>query len=379
MNILLAGGGTGGHVYPGLAVAEAVRRHDPTARVLFVGSRVGMEASLVPAAGVPFVGLPVHPPRSRVPLRLAVSAASVVLGLVQAFGVVARFRPDAVIATGGVVAVPPVLAGAALNVPVVVLEGNAIPGRTNLLLARYGRVIAVSSEAAAARLPAGKTVVTGLPIRREVYSATREDGLASFGLDRSRKTVLIVGGSQGAVRLNAAVAEAVRRLASRGDLQVVHQIGKGWSGGGRDHAPAEAAGLSPLGEGIRYLPVSYIQQIGPAYACADLVISRCGANALAEITANGRPAILVPYPFAADDHQTHNASALVAEGAAVLISDAQLTGELLASAMTDLLDTPGRLEAMAASARKQGRPDAADRVVALIARLAQPLAEGIRG
>jgi UDP-N-acetylglucosamine--N-acetylmuramyl-(pentapeptide) pyrophosphoryl-undecaprenol N-acetylglucosamine transferase len=379
MNILLAGGGTGGHVYPGLAVAEAVRRHDPTARVLFVGSRMGMEASLVPAAGVPFVGLPVHPPRSRVPLRLAISAASVGLGLVQAFGVVARFRPDAVLATGGVVAVPPVIAGAAFNVPVVVLEGNAVPGRTNLLLARYGRVIAVAFDAAAARLPAGRTVVTGLPIRREVYTATREDGLASFGLDRSRKTVLIVGGSQGAVRLNAAVVEAVRRLASRRDLQVVHQIGRGWSGEGRDHAPAAAASVSRLVGGIRYLPMPYIQEIGPAYACADLVVSRCGANALAEITANGRPAILVPYPFAADDHQTHNASALVAGGAAVLISDAQLTGELLANAMTDLLDTPGRLEAMAASARTQGRPDAADRVVALISRLAEPLAAGVRG
>jgi UDP-N-acetylglucosamine--N-acetylmuramyl-(pentapeptide) pyrophosphoryl-undecaprenol N-acetylglucosamine transferase len=379
MNILLAGGGTGGHVYPGLAVAEAVRRHDPTARVLFVGSRMGMEASLVPAAGVPFVGLPVHPPRSRVPLRLAISAASVGLGLVQAFGVVARFRPDAVLATGGVVAVPPVIAGAAFNVPVVVLEGNAVPGRTNLLLARYGRVIAVAFDAAAARLPAGRTVVTGLPIRREVYTATREDGLASFGLDRSRKTVLIVGGSQGAVRLNAAVVEAVRRLASRKDLQVVHQIGRGWSGEGRDHAPAAAASVSRLVGGIRYLPMPYIQEIGPAYACADLVVSRCGANALAEITANGRPAILVPYPFAADDHQTHNASALVAGGAAVLISDAQLTGELLANAMTDLLDTPGRLEAMAASARTQGRPDAADRVVALISRLAEPLAAGVRG
>jgi UDP-N-acetylglucosamine--N-acetylmuramyl-(pentapeptide) pyrophosphoryl-undecaprenol N-acetylglucosamine transferase len=384
MNILLAGGGTGGHVYPGLAVAEAVRRRDPAARVLFVGSRMGMEASLVPAAGVPFIGLPVHPPRSRVPWRLAMSAASVGLGLVQAFGVVARFRPDAVIATGGVVAVPPVIAGVAFNAPVVVLEGNAVPGRTNLLLARYGRVIAVAFEAAAARLPAGRTVVTGLPIRREVYTATREDGLASFGLDRSRKTVLIVGGSQGAVRLNAAVAEAVRRLASRRDLQVVHQIGRGWSGAGRDHAAAAGVaplveGLSPLAGEIRYLPVPYIQRIGPAYACADLVVSRCGANALAEITANGRPAILVPYPFAADDHQTRNASALVAGGAAVLLPDAQLTGELLASTMTELLDTPGRLEGMAASARKQGRPDAADRVVALISGLAQPLAEGVPG
>ena len=391
MNVLLAGGGTGGHVYPGLAIAEALRRRDPSARVLFVGSCAGMEASLVPASGVPFVGLAVRPPRSRAPWRLAVSAASVGVGLAQAFVVVARFRPDVVIATGGVAAVPPVIVAAVTNVPVVVLEGNALPGRTNRTLARYSRVIAVSSDEAAARLPVGRTVMTGLPIRREAYTATREDGLAAFGLDGSRKTVLIIGGSQGAARLNAAAEETVRRLASRSDLQVLHQVGRGWSGGERSltEAPGDlpAGHLravaqprpSPLGGAIRYLRVPYVQHIGAAYACADLVVSRCGANALAEITANGRPSILVPYPFAADDHQTHNASALVAAGGAVLVPDAQLTGERLAGAITELLDTPGRLEAMAASARSHGRPDAADRVIALVSRLAEPLAEGVRG
>jgi len=381
MNVLLAGGGTGGHVYPGLAIAEALRRRDPSARVLFVGSRAGMEASLVPAAGVPFVGLAVRPPRSRAPWRLAVSAASVGAGLAQAFVVVARFRPDVVIATGGVAAVPSVLAAAVTNVPVVVLEGNALPGRTNRTLARYSRVIAVSSDEAAARLPVGRTVMTGLPIRREAYTATREEGLAAFGLDRSRKTVLIIGGSQGAVRLNAAAEETVRRLAARGGLQVLHQVGGGWSGVERAlmEAPGAQPEPSPLGGAIRYLRVPYVQHIGAAYACADLVVSRCGANALAEITANGRPSILVPYPFAVDDHQTHNASALVAAGGAVLVPDAELTGERLARAITELLDTPGRLEAMAASARSHGRPDAADRVIALVSRLAEPLAEGVRG
>ena len=381
MNVLLAGGGTGGHVYPGLAIAEALRRRDPSARVLFVGSRAGMEASLVPAAGVPFVGLAVRPPRSRAPWRLAVSAASVGAALAQAFVVVARFRPDVVIATGGVAAVPSVIAAAVTNVPVVVLEGNVLPGRTNRTLARYSRVIAVSSDEAAARLPVGRTVMTGLPIRREAYTATREEGLAAFGLDRSRKTVLIIGGSQGAVRLNAAAEETVRRLAARGGLQVLHQVGGGWSGVERAlmEAPGAQPEPSPLGGAIRYLRVPYVQHIGAAYACADLVVSRCGANALAEITANGRPSILVPYPFAVDDHQTHNASALVAAGGAVLVPDAELTGERLARAITELLDTPGRLEAMAASARSHGRPDAADRVIALVSRLAEPLAEGVRG
>ena len=376
MNVLLAGGGTGGHVYPALAIAEALQRRAPSARVLFVGSRAGMEASLVPASGVSFRGLAVRPPRSRAPLRVAISAASVGISLIQAFAVLARFRPDAVIATGGVAAAPSVIAGAIMNAPVIILEGNVIPGRTNQWLARYSRVVAVSSDAAAARLPAGRTVVTGLPIRREVYTATREDGIAAFGLDPARKTVLILGGSQGAARLNTAAEETVRRLAARADLQVLHQVGRGWDGPGGTAAEGRA-GL-PAGR-IGYHRVAYLQRIGAAYACADLVVSRCGANALAEITACGRPAILVPYPYAADDHQTLNARVLVAAGAAVLVPDAEVTGARLAREITALVETPGRLEAMAASARGQGRPDAADRVIGLISQLEQPLPEGLRG
>lgn len=379
MRILLAGGGTGGHVYPGLAIAEAVCRQAPTARVLFVGSRTGMEASLVPAAGLPFVGLAVRPPRSRAPLRLAISAASVGVGLVQALGVVARFRPDAIIATGGAAAVPSVIAGAIMNAPVVVLEGNAIPGRTNLWLARYSRAVAVSSDEAAAQMPVGRTVVTGLPVRREVYTATREDGIAAFGLDPGRKTVLVIGGSQGAVRLNTATEDAVRRLASRRDLQVIHQVGRGWAGAGRGDPSTPVGDPSQGVGGIRYLRFSYLERIGLAYACADLVVSRCGANALAEITACGRPVILVPYPYAVDDHQTRNAEVVVRAGAGVLLPDAHLTGERLVQEITTLLDAPGRLDAMAASARGRARPDAADRVIALISRLGQPLPEGIRG
>ncbi len=373
MNVLFAGGGTGGHVYPALAIADALLRREPGARILFAGSGAGMEASIVPQAGVPFTGLAVRPPRSRAAPRVAVSVASIGASLVQAFAVVAQFRPNIVIATGGVAAVPTVLAAAVCNVPVVVLEGNAVPGRTNRWLARYSRAVAVSADEATAWLPAGRAVVTGLPVRRDVYAATREAGCAAFGLDPARKTVLAIGGSQGAVNLNRAVEEMVRGLASRGDLQVLHQVGAGWGGASRDRG-----GPEPGGE-IRYRRVSYLERIGLAYACADLVVSRCGANALAEIAACGLPAILVPYPFAADDHQTRNAASLVAAGAAVLVPDAELTGQALASQIVSILDSPGRLAAMAAAARSRGRPDAAERVVALISQLTQPLAEGVRG
>ena len=359
MNILLTGGGTGGHVYPALALAEALRQEDPECRVLFVGSRAGMEGSLLSAAGVPFAGLAIRPPRSGAVGRIVVSLASGVVACGQVVGVLLRFRPSVIIATGGIAAAPAVLVGTALHVPVVVIEGNVLPGRVNRFLVRYGRLIAVASDAASKRLPAGRVVVTGLPVRRAVYTASREEGVRLLGLDPGRRTVLALGGSQGAKRLNQAVEEAVTRLSHRRDIQVVHQIGRGWAGA------AGASETRTVGD-VRYLRVPYLTQIGPAYACADLVVSRCGANALAEITACGRPAILVPYPYAAEDHQTKNAEPLVSAGAAVLIPDPALSGEVLAARLTETLDTPGRLAGMAERARALGKPDAAARVAALV-------------
>jgi len=364
MNLLLTGGGTGGHVYPALALAEAVRRDQPSARVLFAGSREGMEARLVPRAGVPFVGLAVRPPRSRSPVRAAVALATGAFSVGQALLLVARFRPDAIVATGGIAAAPVVAIGAALRVPVVVLDGNVIPGRVNRVLARWGRAVAVAWDDAVPHVAARRVVVTGLPVRREVYATTRDAGIRALELDAGRRTVLVLGGSQGAARLNAAADDAVRRLAGRRDLQVLHQVGTGWA-----VADGAAERDDRMVGNVRYVRVPYVEQIGAAYACADLVVSRCGATALAEITAAGVAAILVPYRHAAEDHQTRNASPLVAAGAAVVVPDASLDGETLAGAIASVLDSPGRLAQMTACSRALGRPDAAEAVLTLVASL----------
>lgn len=362
MNILLTGGGTGGHVYPALALAEAFRRQDAAHRILFVGSHAGMEAALVPANGIEFLGLAVRPPRSRAPVRMFLSLATGIAGLAQAVGVVTRFRPDVIIATGGIAAAPCVIVGAVLRVPIIVLEGNAIAGRINRLLSRLSRFVAVTSEASAARFPTRRTVVTGLPVRREVYMATREEGVRQYGLDPLRRTVLVLGGSQGAARLNSAAEQAVTRLRGRRDLQVIHQVGRGWDGA------AGALEATRVGT-VRYIRVPYLDPIGPAYACADLVISRCGATVIAEITACGRAAILVPYRHAAEEHQAYNAAPLVAWGAAVLVPDAALTGEVLAQEIGRILDAPRRLAEMAERSRALGHPGAADQLLELIAGL----------
>jgi UDP-N-acetylglucosamine--N-acetylmuramyl-(pentapeptide) pyrophosphoryl-undecaprenol N-acetylglucosamine transferase len=297
-------------------------------------------------------------------LRVLRSVAEAGASLGQAAVILSRFDPDAIIATGGIAAVPSVVVAAALHMPIVVLEGNAVPGRANRFLSRFSRAVAVTSEGVRAALPGGCVVVTGLPVRQEVYSASREEGLRFFGLDPARRIVLIIGGSQGAARLNAAVDDAVARLAGRLDAQVIHQVGRGWDGGTR----ARPAPQRP--QRVAYVRVPYLERIGEAYACADLVVSRCGANALAEITACGLPSILVPYPYAADDHQTKNAEELVAAGGGVLLPDAALSGEALAAEIAALLDKPDRLRTMALAARSCGRRDAADRVVTLLASLA---------
>lgn len=369
MNLLLAGGGTGGHVYPALALAQALRRRDPDAGLLFAGSATGMEAALVPSAGLPFAGLAVRPPRSRAPLRAAVAIVTGAVSLAQALAIVARFQPDAVVATGGIAAAPPVLAAWLWRVPVVLLEGNAALGRANAFLARFARAVAVTSDDAAARVGGGRGLVTGLPVRSEVFSTPRGEGLRAFGLDPARRTVLVIGGSQGAARLNAAADEMALSLAGRRDLQILHQTGRGWQGREIGEFDRTAVSNETVAAGLRHVRVPYFDQIGLAYACADLVISRCGATALAEITACGLPAVLVPYRYAADGHQAENAAPLIRAGAAVLLDDATLDGTALARTVAEILDAPGRRDAMAGRARALGRPDAADRVLALVERV----------
>ena len=252
MNLLFCGGGTGGHVYPALALVESLQRTEPGSRVLFAGSALGMEARLVPEAGVPFVGLLVRAAprpvaralrrsRWRRPRRASRRPSPIVR----------RFRPDAIVATGGLAAIPVAAAGVALRVPVVVVEGNMLPGRVSRVLARWSRAVAVARGGMAPYTGAREVVVTGLPVREEIYSTRRADGLRAFGLDPARRTLLVLGGSQGAARLNAAVEDAVTRFAGRRDLQVLHVTGGGWTvASGRDERRTVG--------GVLYVRASYV-------------------------------------------------------------------------------------------------------------------------
>lgn len=368
MNVLMASGGTGGHIYPGITIAQTLKKHHPDVNVLFVGAEGGLEAELIPRAGFAFEAIPARYLRRRVSLEALLTAWTAWRGFRTATGIVKRFRPDVAVGTGGYVSGPVIAAAALLRVPTVIQEQNAFPGLTSRLLGRVARRIALGSDAARKYFPGReRVVVTGNPIRRDILTRNRREALAALGLDPERKTVLVFGGSQGGRSINEAVINAVHELTRRSNVQIVHQTGKSGF-----EAVLEAAGRGatpgadkPVSVGHWHI-MPFIHDMPSAYAAADLVVCRAGAITLAELTARGVPAVLVPYPFAAERHQDANAAELAAAEAAVVVPDAELTGARLAQLVLELLRDEDRLARMAVAGRRLGRPDAADRIAALV-------------
>ncbi len=365
MRVVITGGGTGGHITPGLAIAEALTERAPDTQILFVGGS-GLEQRLVPAAGWAFARVATRQVPRRLTLRVPWALIVMAVGGLQALSLLRRFRPHAVVATGGYAAAPVGGAAALLRIPMVLQEQNLLPGATNRFLSRWARRVSVPDAAATRHFP-GKAVVTGVPLRKDALSGDRGRGVRRFSLADDRLTVLILGGSQGAQSLNAAVVEMVPLLRDQAAVQILHQTGykhEVWVR--RELDRRASAGPSAL----RYVTVPYIEAIGDAYACADLVVCRAGFGTLSEVTANGCPAIIVPYPYAADGHQEPNAEYLERSGAAIVLPDHDLTGKRLAEVITTLFADRSRLRALAEASRALGRPDAAQRVADLVLEIA---------
>ncbi|HSL76241.1 MAG TPA: UDP-N-acetylglucosamine--N-acetylmuramyl-(pentapeptide) pyrophosphoryl-undecaprenol N-acetylglucosamine transferase [Candidatus Limnocylindrales bacterium] len=359
---MIAGGGTGGHIYPALAVARSLRARHDAAELRWIGGHRGLEASIVPAAGIPFrrlalrslrsVGLNVHAVLD--PLRLGGSVP-------QAAAILARERPAAIFTTGGYVAIPVLLAAAPLGIPVVLWDGNVVPGRSVRATARLADVIAVSFEATCGALAAGAHDVpcylTGTPIR-DTTAVDREAARTKLGIPAGVRVMLIFGGSQAVRRFNAAVAVALPRLVER--VAVVHVTGE-------DGYAAALTGREALRPELRdrYAPFPFLRDdMLTALAAADLVVGRAGSSTLAEVTALGLPIVVVPYPHAAG-HQIANARQLVDAGAGRLVEDAAFDADALLDAAA-LLDDPAAHLEMSAAARSLGRPGAAEAVADLV-------------
>jgi UDP-N-acetylglucosamine--N-acetylmuramyl-(pentapeptide) pyrophosphoryl-undecaprenol N-acetylglucosamine transferase len=354
MQIVFAGGGTGGHLFPALAVADALRERFPERAIWFIGARRGIESRLVPKAGYTLRSLPLHGLKGRPLLGRVRAIAAASVAVFRCLAWLRSPRPGLVVGVGGFASGPALLAATVLRLPTMVLEQNHFPGATNRWLARRVDAVCVPSSAARERL-GGIGIVTGNPVRAEFARiGNPPDGVAL--------RLLVFGGSRGARSLNRAVPAALPELARLDEPPiVVHQTGPD------DLAEAQRAVRSyPQG---RYEAHAFLDDMPQRMAAADLVVCRAGATTLAELTAAGRPAILVPYPFAADDHQRHNAEAMQATGAAVVIRDADLTGPGLAGAIAELVRDRARLRAMGRAARALGRPEATDAIVEVATRL----------
>lgn len=359
--MLIAGGGTGGHLFPGIAVAEAALCADPATAVLFVGSARGIEARAVPASGLALEVLPVAPLRGRRLGARVAAVAALITATVRARAIVARFAPDVVVGLGGYASAPAVVAGRLACTPIVLLEQNARPGMTTRLLARLADRVCVSFAESVRDFPAGKALLTGNPLRWRAARAESPASRGGFG-------ILLFGGSAGARRLNEAGPPLWTALRDIPGLRLVHQTGA-------EAAAAVRQAYAALGaSGVEVH--AFITDMGAAYAAADLVICRAGATTLAELTGLGKPAILVPYPYAADDHQRVNAEALVRAGAARMVLDADATGERLAAEVRHLRADAGSLAEMGRRAQALGKPDAAARVLAEIEALVAAHARG---
>ena len=353
--VILTTGGTGGHIFPALAVAEEIRRREPAARVHFIGGAYGPERELATKAGLEFTALPVRGVLGR-GLRAVGALAGLARGIMLARGIVAREKPQVVAGFGGYAGFCPVVAARLSRVPTAIHEQNSVPGAANRLLGRFAdRVLVTYPDERGAFDPA-KTVRTGNPVRAAI-AAVREAG--ERGSDGAH--LLVLGGSQGARALNSAVAAAWPQLARRG-VKLWHQTGAA------DHERMASIYVAQGGTPPRVAP--FVEDMAEAYAWADLVAGRAGATTLAELTVAGRPSILVPFPYATHDHQTVNARYLASRGAAELLPENEATPERLAEIVLGLFGDPEKLLLMARAARAEGRPDAAAAVVDELERLA---------
>lgn len=363
MRIIVSGGGTGGHIYPALTLINAIKNKRADTEFLYVGTERGLEADIVPKAGINFTALKLEGGLERhFTLENISRAANAIWSIKHASDIVKDFKPSVVVGTGGYVCGPILLAASLMKVPTLIQEQNAVAGITNKILSKFVNKIAVGTRDALKNFPIDKTIYTGNPIRAEVLDAKKEDGLREFKFTAGKPIVLISGGSRGARSINNAMIDVLKSAAVKNSAQFLHVTGKG-----EFESVAEKLTYVLDAPNIRVVP--YLYDMPRAMAMADLAIFRAGATGLAELTARGIPAILIPYPYAAENHQEFNARALVEAGAARMILNKDLTSELLQKNLDELLTSPEKLKTMAAASLSLGKPNAADDIANLILNL----------
>ncbi len=353
MKLVIAGGGTGGHLFPGIAVAEEFLARDPANRVLFVGTERGLEARVLPRLGFKLECIEAAGIRGKSGFAQLKGMAMLLHAYSQSRKILKEFRPDRVLGVGGYASGPLVLAARGMQIRRFIHEQNAIPGITNRLLARFVDQVFISLEQSRGFFPKEKTLLTGNPIRKEIAATVGNAGVERGAGGPFR--LLVFGGSAGAHSINMNMIAALPLLQElRAQLAITHQTGEN---------DLEEVRTAYAREGFAATVVPFIDNMAEAYRVSDLVICRAGATTIAEVTACGRACLFIPYPHAVDDHQRQNAEALLKEGAGFMLLERELSGERLAQQIRDLLDKPLAIVSAGEHARKLARPDAARVIV----------------
>ena len=354
MRVVITGGGTGGHIYPALAIARGIKDRYKEAEILYIGTASGLEAELVPKAGFSFSAVTAVGLKRKLSLHNLTVPWQVTKGLMESRRQIRNFSPCAVIGTGGYVCGPVVLAAALQKIPTLIHEQNAYPGITNRILSRFAGRVAVTFPESVRHFPERSEVkLTGLPVRPEILTADREKARAKMGLATGTRLILSFGGSQGARSINQAVAGVMSNYCNNRLVHILHVTGpKGYD---EFMIAAKSMSMDSYGN-IVIMP--YLYDMPEALAAADLVICRAGAATLAELTVRGLPGILIPYPYASENHQEYNARSLVKHGAAEMILDRDLNGESLSEKVKELMANPVKLMEMSKASKKQGHPRA---------------------
>lgn len=353
MRIIIAGGGTGGHVFPAISIADEISERNNNDEILFVGTQKGMENELVRKNGYQIKHISSRGFVGRGFIKTIVAFFIALKGVFDSLSIIRKFKPDVALGVGGYVSGPFLLAAFLVRKPTAICEQNTVPGVTNRVLGKFVNKIFASYDSSIQFFPSKKVLITGNPIRKDILM-TPENSQSSDSI-----SILVFGGSQGAYSLNRAVPQALSKI-DHNNISIIHQTGKK----DFDHVNS----LYKQG-GVNAEVLEFIDDMACAYAKSDLVIGRAGAGTIAEITALGKPSILVPFPFAAHNHQFENAKILEQQGASVLIEDKDATPEKLAHTLTNLMDRD-KLNTMSQNAKKLGRPEASKEIVDELYKLA---------
>ena len=363
---IFAGGGTGGHIYPAIAIASGLKRKYPDSDILFIGTGKQLEKDIVEEVGFPLKIIHAKGFERKLSIDTLRSLHQLILGAADSIKILKEEKPDLVIGTGGYTAGPVVFFASLMGIPCAIHEQNVIPGVTNKILSQFAKKIFISFPESANYFPKNKVILAGNPVRPEITKGTRREALEKFGLSPNMPTVLSFGGSQGAMSLNNAIYYVIKTLIKSKEFQLIHVTGK------NNYNKIMQSLMDDkidLGSASHIVIEPYINDMENAYAAADLIISRAGALTIAELSACGKPAILIPLPSAANRHQDFNAALMEKNGAAIVIYEKDLTGEKLYKSICNIIFDKECLLKMSASSKKLARNNALDTILQEIEKL----------